>query len=383
MLYFDHAASSPLCPEALAVLHKTMEEDFANPSAAHKWGKELNQKTQRIREDILRRLGACKDSRLIFTGSASESNNSLIKGLGLKSGDKLLVSLGDHASLVNPSLSLKEQEVEVCELPLNAVGVPMVPLIDDELMRGVKLVLISSVNSQSGGLLKVESFAKELKIRFPEVHLHVDAVQSFAKFPLDLGNGHIDSVSLSAHKMGGPKGVAALWVKKSLSLDPLLHGGNQESDFRSSTIAYPLIASFHKAIEVAYEEIEENLIKAKELREQLVRGIAEIEPAIEFPFSFDECSPYITSILWNGISSDIVLRALEQKDVAVASTSACSSKIKGENPTMKALGLPTSKHKFVLRLSLGKQTNEKEVNEFLKIFKEVHANLKMFVSRKS
>ncbi|MFT6071248.1 MAG: cysteine desulfurase [Bacteriovoracaceae bacterium] len=381
MLYFDHAASTPLCPEALETLQETMKEDYANPSAAHKWGKELNQKTQKIREEIKAILKASKDSRLVFTGSASESNNSLIKGLGLVSGDKLLVSLGDHASLVNPSLSLKESGIEIGELPLNSVGVPEASSITDEMMEGVKLVLISSVNSQSGGLLCVEEFAKEFKGRFSKVHLHVDAVQSFAKFPLDLSSGDIDSVSLSAHKMGGPKGVAALWVKKSLSLTPLLHGGNQESNFRSSTIAYPLIASFYRAVEIALKERSESLEKVTRLRDQLIRGIKEIDSSIEFPFDLEKCSPYITSLLWNGISSDIVLRALEEKDVAVASTSACSSKIKGENPTMKALGLPVSKHKFVLRLSLGKTTSAKEIEEFLSIFKEVHSELKMFVSR--
>ncbi len=381
MLYFDHAASTPLCPEALETLQITMKEDYANPSAAHKWGRELNQKTQKIREEIKASLKASKDSRLIFTGSASESNNSLIKGLGLASGDRLLVSLGDHASLVNPSLSLKESGVEIGELPLNSVGVPEVGLIKDEMMVGVKLVLISSVNSQSGGLLCVQSFAKEFKERFSKAHLHVDAVQSFAKFPLDLSSGEIDSVSLSAHKMGGPKGVAALWVNKALSLIPLLHGGNQESDFRSSTIAYPLIASFRSAVEVAFKDRSQNLEKVLKLRDQLVVGIKGIDSSIEFPFAMDKCSPYITSLLWNGISSDIVLRALEERDIAVASTSACSSKIKGENPTMKALGLPVSKHKFVLRLSLGKTTSALEIEKFLSVFKEVHSELKMFVKR--
>lgn len=381
MLYFDHAASSPLCPEALQTLQKTMEEDFANPSAAHKWGKELNKKTQKIREYFLEKLKAPGSSRLIFTGSASESNNSLIKGLDLKQGDKLLVSLGDHASLVNPSLALKEKGIDVCELPLNSVGVPNASLVSDEMMEGVKLVLISSVNSQSGGLLKAEGFASELKERFPKIHLHVDAVQSFGKFPLDLSSGHIDSVSLSAHKMGGPKGVAALWVKKSLCLRPLLHGGNQEVDFRSSTIAYPLIASFHKATEVAFEGMQESLEKVTLLRAQLTSGIKEIDSSIEFPFAEKECSPYITSLLWNGISSDIVLRTLEERDVAVASTSACSSKIKGANPTMAALGLPINKHKFVLRISLGKSSQVDDIECFLKIFKEVHSELKMFVSR--
>jgi cysteine desulfurase len=381
MLYFDHAASSPLCPEALETLQKTMKEDFYNPSAAHKWGRELNQKTQKIREDIKAHLKAPKESRLIFTGSASESNNSLIKGLNLSKGDRLLVSLGDHASLVKPSLSLKEQGIEIEELPLNSVGVPEIKLINDELMKNVKVVLISSVNSQSGGLLCPRAFSKELKALFPEVHLHVDAVQSFAKFPLDLSSGNIDSVSIAAHKMGGPKGVAALWVSKELCLTPILHGGNQEVGFRSSTIAYPLIASFHRAIEVAFEGIDKSLEKVTALRSKLISGIKKIDSSIDFPFDTAECSPYITSMLWNGISSDIVLRALEERGVAVASTSACSSKIKGENPTMKALGLPVSKHKFVLRLSIGKISMEKEVEEFLKIFEEVHSELKMFVSR--
>lgn len=381
MLYFDHAASSPLCPEALEILQKTMKEDFANPSAAHKWGIELSKKTETIREDFLKKLKAQKGSRLIFTGSASESNNTVIKGLGLKAGDAIYVSLGDHASLVKPVLSLKEMGVEVRELPLNEVGVPCIELLPESFDEQTKLILVSTVNSQSGGYLQVEDFAKALKNKAPHVHLHVDAVQSFGKFPLELNTKDIDSLAISAHKMGGPKGVAGLWLNKNISLTPLLHGGNQEVDARSSTIAYPMIASFHKAYEVAEENREEYLEKMAVLRAQLISGLNEIAPELEFPFDLAKCSPYIISVLWRGISSDIVLRHLEQKDVAIASTSACSSKIKGDNPTMKALGLSSSLHKFVLRISIGKSTTEEEILSFLSLFKEVHAELQMFIKR--
>lgn len=381
MLYFDHAASTPLCSEALETLQKSMKEDFANPSAAHKWGKELSQKTESIREDFLKKLKAPKESRFVFTGSASESNNTVIKGLGLLPGDIVFVSLGDHASLVKPALALEEQGVIIKELPLNEVGAPCLDLFPAELDAKTKLILVSSVNSQSGGILNVEEFSAGLKKRIPQVHLHVDAVQSFGKLPLALDSKNIDSIAVSAHKMGGPKGVAGLWLNKGVSLKPLLHGGNQETDIRSSTIAFPMIASFHRAYEVAEKNRVEALDNARALRGRIINGLNEIAPELELPFELSKCSPYIISILWKGISSDIVLRHLEQKGVAIASTSACSSKIKGNNPTMKALGLPADVHKFVLRVSIGKSTTEEEVLSFLTLFKEVYGELKMFVKR--
>ncbi len=381
MLYFDHAASSPLCPEALKTLQISMEKDFYNPSAAHKWGRDLNKKTQEIRDKFKLALKASKDSRFIFTSSASESNNALVKGLGLSSGDSLYVSFGDHASLVKPAFALKDQVKSVLELPLDEVGVPSCSLLPENINKDIKLVLVSTVNSQSGGLLDIKKFASELKEKAPWVHLHLDAVQSFGKFEIDLSSGHIDSMTVSAHKMGGPKGVGALWLKKGLTLNPLLHGGNQEVDFRSSTIAYPLIASFYAAFEVAQKNLQRDYEKVSSLRNILVNSLKEISEDLEFPFNPEDCSPYIISMMWKGISSDIVLRTLEQKEVAIASTSACSSKIKGENPTMKALGLPTSVHKFVLRISLGKMSTEKEVDAFISIFKEVYSELQMFVKR--
>ncbi|MBK24959.1 MAG: hypothetical protein CME70_13250 [Halobacteriovorax sp.] len=381
MLYFDHAASSPLCPEALKTLQSTMERDFYNPSAAHKWGKELNKKTGEIRDNFKAALKAPKDSRFVFTSSASESNNSLIKGLGLSKEDSLYVSFGDHASLVKPAFALSEEIKNVLELPLDDVGVPCCSLLPSALDKNLKLVLVSTVNSQSGGLLDVQKFAAELKEKAPWVHLHLDAVQSFGKYEIDLSSGLIDSMTVSAHKMGGPKGVGALWLKKGLGLNPLLHGGNQETDYRSSTIAYPLIASFYSAFEVAQKNYQNDFERVLSLRDKLVSSLKEISSDLEFPFDPNRCSPYIISMMWKGISSDIVLRTLEQKEVAIASTSACSSKIKGENPTMKALGLPTSVHKFVLRISLGKMSTEEEVDAFISIFKEVYSELQMFVKR--
>lgn len=381
MLYFDHAASSPLCSEALEVLNKSMLEDFVNPSAAHKWGKDLKEKTDQIRNDFLKRLKAPKGSRFIFTGSASESNNTVIKGMNLKEGDAVYVSLGDHASMVKPVLHLKDKGIKILELPLNEVGVPDVSLLPEELDKDAKLMLISSVNSQSGGFMDIENFACALKKKSPHIHLHVDAVQALGKFPISLENGCVDSLAVAAQKMGGPKGVAGLYLGKDVAVVPLIHGGNQEPEVRSSTIAFPMIAAFHKAFEVAEDQRDEVFERVKNLRAKLVQGINKIDEKIEFPFDLEHCSPYIISLLWKGISSDIVLRHLEQKDVAIASTSACSSKIKGDNPTMAALGLPNNVHKFVLRVSIGKSTTDAEVDGFLEKFSEVHSELQMFIKR--
>ena len=208
-----------------------------------------------------------------------------------------------------------------------------------------------------------------IKKECPEALVHVDGTQGFTKLPLNM-NG-VDSVAFSGHKIGGPKGIGGLYGKKTASWEPLLYGGGQQEGRRSSTVAAPLILALGKAVEVSMEEWEERLSQVREknivLRKKLVQRISRLL----FPFSVEKTSPYILTFICPGIPSDIILRHLEEEDIFLSSTSACSSKKKGFNGVFAALGIESQWHENVLRVSFGGDLTYGQIDDFVESFGNV------------
>ena len=371
MIYLDHAASTPVLPEALKLLSDSYSQDFANPSAAHRLGKELGKKLSGARDTLKAILGAQPSDQLVFCSSATEANNLIVRGLNLRGG-AVLCSEADHPSLIGPVHSLGAQ---IVALPLEA-GQINTEKLSDVLNENVSLVLLSQVNNHSGNVQNIEKLSSLIKEKAPKAHIHVDASQSFTKLPIDLKKWSIDSLALSAHKMGGPRGIAGLWLKKGVNLKPLFVGGGQEMNLRPSTEALPLILSFVEASKVASLKCSESFLIANESSALLKAMLKESIPGLQFPFEKVECSPYITTFIVPGISSDILLRLLEEKDVFVSSSSACSSKIKGHSSVFEALGIPNQFHKNVLRLSFSSSIKKEEIESFVSIFSSILSELK-------
>lgn len=372
MIYFDHAASTPVIESALKIYTESMVEDFSNPSAAHKLGKKSFKKVEKARARILKLLRASKDDQLIFLSSATEANNLLIKGVHLELEDRVHYSLGDHPSTVVPVESLRSNKVLI---PLKAGGVIDEQGLLDSLTEKSKLIVLSHVNNQSGNHYDILDIARKVKAIVPDIHVHVDGVQAFTKVEVNLSK-FIDSYTISGHKLGAPKGVAALFMKKGVEVEILLHGGGHEFGVRSSTVNTPIIISFLEAIEVGLKDLELSLDLVKSHNSNMRESISREELGVSFPFSLDETSPYILSFLLPGISSDIVLRHLEMKDIFVASSSACSSRSKGFNAGFSAMKIDDTKHKFVLRVSFSKKTTVEEIDEFVTEFTKVVREIK-------
>ena len=380
MLYLDFAASAPIRTKSLKTLEETTVRDFANATASHRFGKEVLKKVESAREFFLKKLKAQFIYNLIFTSSATESNNTIIKGLGLTKGEKIFLCQGDHPSLVVPANNLSKAGILIQSIPLHSDSTideeKFLSLLDDQ----VKLILLSQVNNQSGILNDCFNLAKKIKKSFKNIHIHIDAVQGFSKFRISLEDGTIDSLSTSSHKIGGPKGIAGLFIKKGKEPLPLIEGGGQEFGIRSSTLASPLILSFKEAFEDSMEDHENKFQQVLSnylfLREELKKGI----PEIIFPFgNVLNSSPYILVFVIPKISSDILLRHLESKDIFASSTSACSSKVKGDNTVFKALNLPGEFNKNVLRVSYDERVSREELSEFVGIFENIYGNLKHLI----
>jgi len=354
MIYFDNAAATPMAPEVLAVLSVSFKEDFANPSAAHELGKNLFKRIEKARQDFLIWMDAVEEYHFTFTSSATESNNTIIKGLGLKADDAIFYFKGDHPSIVAPIHHLHGNFTQAFH-------------------EKCKLAVFTHINGQSGQLKDVVKLSKEIKEKNPNCWVHIDGVQGFAKYPLCLNQSTIDSYSLSSHKIRGPKGVAGLYIKKGKKISPLLEGGGQEHGRRASTQPAPLIFSFALAAELAFKRLQENHLRVLALNEYFKAKLLAVVPNVILPFA--DAGPYILTFIIPKLPSDVMLRHLQQNDVFMSSSSACSSKIKGFNETFSALGIAQKYHKNVFRISFGEQNNQGEVDQFFNYFKVHYKNL--------
>lgn len=378
MKYFDYAASAPLYPEVLVELTKSFAEDFANPNAIHSLGYDLFEKIESHRASFLKNLGAKASDKFYFLSSATEANNTVIKGLKINVDDIIFYSPADHPSVVVPveSLGAKHESFKILDNGL----------IDEEDFTerlknhpATKLVVLTLVNNQSGMIQDVLKLA-ELTKKYSSAHVHIDAVQGLGKIPFKLSS-HIDSVSVTSHKIGGPKGVAGLYLKSSHKVNPLIIGGGQEEGFRSSTVAYPLIAAFHLASMISLKNLEINLQKNNAIKEEVTNKLKSLHEEIIFPFQ-ERSSGHILMFIVPGISSDILIRHLEREKIYLSSTSACSSRISGFNPTLMAMNIEEKFHKNVIRLSLGVPTTKEEGLLFVDKFSEIYHNIKKIQKKK-
>ncbi len=374
MLYFDHAASTPLNKVGLDVLKESLENDFANPSASHKLGKALLKRIESARETFLKLVDA-KDFDFVFTSSATESNNTIIKGLKLTDDSNVLGSSGDHASIKKPITDLGR--FEFAELPLQVSGEIDYALLDQMELHNFSLVVVAHVNNHTGNIQDVEKIAEIVKSKSPKAHIHVDGVQAFGKIDFSLKNSRIDSYTISGHKIGATKGISGLYIRRGVVLDTLLSGGGHEGGRRSSTLFAPLIFSFEATAKDVYQKREESYSIVEKHYTKVKDAISGAIPTAKFVFS--NVSPYILTFIIPKISSDIVMRYLERDEIYVASSSACSSKVKGFSPVYQALHLPESEHKNVLRVSFSYIQSDDEIDAFINKFKACIDGLKFLI----
>ncbi|TNF00802.1 MAG: cysteine desulfurase [Deltaproteobacteria bacterium] len=376
MIYLDNAASTAIDPLVLDVMVDALKKHFANPSAAHRLGKIQRKLIDEARSKFLKRLNA-PDGQLVFTSSATEANSTLLLGLDLKSGDEVLYNKADHPSVVQAVESLSDKGIQVISVGNRDDGLWNINELSEKLNAKTRLVCLCHVNNQTGSLQHVERISKLLKA-FPDCHFHLDGMQALGKVEVDLSRIGADSYSVGAHKIYGPKGIGALYLKEGVKISPLLLGGNQQNGLRSSTENTPLVLAFEKAfelIEAKREKIYAHCLKLNEM----IREMLEEHAEISITYKNNETVPHILMMKVEGISSDIILRHMEEEEIYLSSGSACSSKIKGFNPVLHALGLPEKSHKFYLRVSLGQHNTEAEVEKFCSYLIETIDELKGFL----
>lgn len=366
-IYFDNSSTTKVCPEAAEKVMEMMTENYGNPSSLHTLGFRAEQEMTAARKAVAGLLGA-KPEEIYFTSGGTESNNLALFGAAnarKKRGRRIVTTEIEHPSVTNVMKRLEQEGFEVVFLKPDSFGRISPEQVKQAVTGDTILVSMMRVNNEVGTILPVEAGAEAIREVGAPALLHVDAVQAFGKLPLRPEKMGIDLMSVSAHKIHGPKGVGALYVRRGVRIDPHTFGGGQEKNVRPGTESSPLIAGFGAAVQ-ALPETERELSLLTELCTYCRNELSKI-PGVELN-SPEEALPYIVNFSAGGVRAETMLHYLSSRGIYVSSGSACS---KGkESPVLDAMGLPRERIASALRLSFSRFSTKEEVELFLAALKD-------------
>ncbi|MBR4288406.1 MAG: cysteine desulfurase [Clostridia bacterium] len=368
MIYFDNSASSPLTEEVKAVWLEAMEI-FANPSSLHSLGFEAEKRLRAARNHVAASIGA-DPSEIYFTSGGTEADNTAVFGAAKKlrrEGNRILTTDSEHPAVSECMKALEKEGFEIIYLSTKNGELNLEEVAEAANEKTV-LAAVMHTNNETGAIYDIASLSRIVKGKNPRSLVFCDAVQGYMKsdvIPKRLG---VDLLSLSSHKIHGPKGVGALYMKKGLQLPPFLLGGGQEKGFRSGTENLPGILAFGEAARQGFEKRNENREQMTAVRSRIME-LLEGEEKISFHIPKNP-SPHVLSMSVAGFRSEVLLHMLSEKGVFVSSGSACSSK-KGKSPVLESFGLSHKESDSTVRLSFSHLNTVAEAEEFVRILKEV------------
>lgn len=365
-VYLDHNATTPLAPEVLEAMLPYLSERFGNPSSVHSFGREARRALEEARETLARLLKAPEKEALVFTSGGTEADNLAIKGVAYayqERGRHLVASAVEHPAVLETLRHLLQEGFEVSLLPVDSEG-----LLDLEALKGVLrhdtiLISLMHANNETGVLFPLAEVARIARER--GIFFHTDAVQSFGKVPIDVEALGVDLLSLSAHKLYGPKGIGALYIRPGLKMIPLHHGGPQERERRGGTVNVAGAVGFARAAELAHTKMGEEAERLRSLRDKLEQGILERIEGVRRNGHPMFRLPNTSSLSFEGIDTESLLVGLDLEGIAASSGSACSSGSLKPSHVLKSMGVPEGWAS--LRLSLGRGTTEEEIDYVLEV----------------
>lgn len=371
MIYFDNAATTAPSREVCDAVVEGMQ-NFGNPSSLHRLGLESEKLVTCARERIAKSVGA-QANEIYFTSGATESNNTAIFGAVKKFGKrkkKIITTSVEHPSVGEVCTHLENEGFEIIRISPNSDGV----IIAEEIISAVDddtfLVTCMLANNENGYILPISKAFAAIKRKYPNVLTHCDCVQAFMKIPVNVKRLNADMISLSGHKIHGPKGIGVLYVKKGVRIPSLVYGGGQERNFRSGTESVPLICGFSKAVEQLAPTISDRFEHVKSLQGYLFEQCEKNGIHVN---SNSDCSPYVNSIAVDNLKSEVLLHFLEDKEIYVSSGSACS---KGKKSSvLKEFGVKDCYLDSTIRISFCAENNTNEIDELIAAINEAKEKL--------
>jgi len=366
-IYLDYAATTPMDPRVFKSMVPYSMDKFGNSMSLHSFGQEAKLALEESREKIANFIGA-KTEEIVFTGSATESNNLALKGIAFANKNKgkhIITSSIEHPCIIESGDWLESQGFEVTRLKVDKYGLVSMEDLKKKIRKDTILVSVIHASNEIGTIQPIKEISNICKEK--GIYFHTDAVQSFGKIPIDVKKLKVDLLSASSHKMYGPKGVALLYIRKGVKIDPLLHGGGQEGGLRSSTSNIPGIVGFAKACEIAKKEMNRDNLKMLKMRDKLINNILKNIPKSHLNGHPKKRLSNNINVWFDFIEGESMIVQLDLFGVAASTGSACSSSKLEPSHVLLATGLKHQEAHGSLRLSLGKWTKNEEINYVLKV----------------
>ncbi|MDW7760944.1 MAG: cysteine desulfurase family protein [Acidobacteriota bacterium] len=379
MVYLDNNATTPVDPAVAEVMSHFLRDHFGNPSSLYPIGRAVRDRITEARERIARYIGAQR-SEIVFTGSGTESDNAAIFGIVNARPEKnaVVVSASEHPAVLEAARYLEKKGLDVSYVPVDAAGTVDLDFLRDSLTPRTALVSIMHANNEIGTIQPLEEIVKIAHDK--DIPVHTDAVQTFGKMDVDVEKLSVDLLTISAHKVYGPKGVGALFVRKGTVIHPYLHGGHQERGMRAGTENTAGIIGFGEAVRLLEDRGRKDRSRLEKLAETLKKGIESGIPNVRFNGHPERRIKSTLNFAFPGLESEAILLALATKDICVSTGSACSEDSEEASHVLMAIGLKPEIARSCIRISLGRFTTEEDVAAMLRELPEIVAKFRSISS---
>ena len=369
--YFDNNSTTPINTHVQKVIIDVLKHDFGNPSNLHDKGKKARDIIEISRQQVADIINAEK-SEVYFTSCGTESNNLAIKGLQsiYNSGkNHIITSMTEHSSVYETIKSLEKNDLEVTYLPVDHEGKISIVDLKKSIQENTALISIMYANNETGVIQDIDKISKIAHEN--EIIFHCDAIQAVGKIPVNINNPEIDLLSISSHKLYGPKGIGALYVRRGLSLSPLMQGGGQERKLRSGTENVPYIAGFGEACKISMRLLDKDTVHLLHLKNLLYRGLQEKIECTKLNGSFKDSLPNTLNISFPGCESETLIQDLNTMGIYVSGGAACGSLGRGKSRVLKAMNLASTELFSAIRFSLGRDTKKDDVLFLIETLSEI------------
>ena len=382
MIYFDNAATTRALDEVADKVKYMLLENFGNPSSQNMAGVNAENEVIKARKIIAASINAEPDE-IYFTSGGTESDNWAIFGTAkgyIRSGKHMITTAIEHPAVLQPMRELEKNGWDITILGVDEKGYINIDELKAAIREDTVLVSTILINNETGTIQNAEEISKAIKSVNPHTLYHVDAVQAYGKYPINVKKMGIDMLSVSGHKVHGPKGVGFFYMKKGLKVKPIIFGGGHERGQRSGTENTPSIVGLAEAVKIDMAEMDKAVEHVKLVKKTLAEGILNSIPMtyINGP-SIEEGSPYVLNIGFEGLRSEVLLHSLEEKEIYVSAGSACNSKKKGASTVLSALGIDEKRIEGAIRFSFCRYNTVEEAEQCIEILKEKAAFLRQYM----
>ena len=378
--YFDNAATTKVFPEVKDLVVKLMEEDYGNPSSLHQKGLDAGHYIKETKE-ILAQEWKVDSKEIVLTSGGTESNNLALIGAALankRSGNRIITSKVEHASVSSTMAFLESLGFEVVYLNVDHQGIVDLEQLEQEVNEDTILVSVMYVNNEIGAVEPIQEIAEIIKEKNPKTLFHVDAIQAFGKYHIYPKRMGIDLMSVSGHKIHGPKGTGALFIKNRTKVKPIIYGGGQQDGMRSGTENVPGFAGFGLATKIVYEDLEARIVRMRAVKDRLTERLKTLPDV----YINEGEAPHILSVSFVGVRSEVMLHALEEREIYVSSGSACSSNKPAVSHVLSSIGLQKNRLESTIRFSFSAENTVEQADYAADVIEEILPVYRKYVRKK-